>query len=142
MKIIIFKLNDEEYGVEIDQVRSIERVSHVTRIPNMADFIKGVINLRGIVTPIIDLRTRFGIEAINDSDNTRVIIISVKDIEIGLVVDAANEVIEIDENRIEPAPKVIGSVEAEFIRGVIKVENRLLILLHLQKVLNLQEKEL
>lgn len=139
MKVIIFRLNQEEYGIEIDQVRSIERVSHVTRIPNTSDFIKGVINLRGIVTPIVDLRTRFGIEPIDNTDNTRVIIINVKDIEIGLIVDAANEVIEIEENRIEPAPKVIGDVEAEFIRGVIKVENRLLILLHLQKVLNMQE---
>jgi len=139
MKVIIFRLNDEEYGIEIDQVRSIERVSHITRIPNTSSYIKGVINLRGIVTPIVDLRNRFGIEAIEDSDNTRVIIICVKDIEIGLIVDAANEVIEIEETKIEPPPKVIGDVEAEFIRGVIKVGNRLLILLHLHKVLNLQE---
>jgi purine-binding chemotaxis protein CheW len=139
MKVIIFRLNDEEYGLEIDQVRSIERVSHITRIPNTSSYIKGVINLRGIVTPIVDLRNRFDIESIEDSDNTRVIIICVNDIEIGIIVDAANEVIELEETNIEPPPKVIGDVEAEFIRGVIKVGNRLLILLHLHKVLNLQE---
>ncbi|OEH84623.1 chemotaxis protein CheW [Desulfuribacillus stibiiarsenatis] len=139
MKVIIFRLKNEEYGVEIDQVRSIERLSHITRIPNTADFVKGVINLRGIVTPIIDLRKRFHIDHVEDNDQTRVIIISVKDVEIGLIVDAANEVIEIQESKIEPPPKVIDSVEAEYIRGVIKVENRLLILLHLHKVLTIQE---
>lgn len=141
MKIIIFRLNQEEYGVEIDRVRSIERISHITRIPNMESYIKGVINLRGIVTPIIDLRTRFGVSSAEENDSTRVIIISVKDIEIGMIVDAANEVIEIDENRIEPPPKATGDINVEYIRGVIKVDDRLLILLHLQKVLNIHDKE-
>lgn len=134
-KVIVFQLNDEEYAVSVKQVGSIERVEPITRVPQTEDFVKGVINLRGVVTPIIDLRIRFGIEPIEFQDSTRIIIVYINDIEVGLIVDAANDVIDIPESSIEPAPEVVGSVDVDYIEGVAKLENRLLILLDLQKVL-------
>ncbi|MGC4375657.1 chemotaxis protein CheW [Fictibacillus sp. Mic-4] len=138
-KVIVFQLNDEEYGVDVHQVKSIERVLPITRIPRTPDFIKGVINLRGIVTPILNLRSRFNMEEIETNENTRIIIVTVDMMEVGLIVDGANDVIDIPVDAIEPPPEVVGGVCAEYIEGVAKLENRLLILLNLEKVLNQQE---
>ncbi|ANC76883.1 chemotaxis protein CheW [Fictibacillus phosphorivorans] len=135
-KVIIFQLKDEEYAVPVQHVKSIERMQPITRIPRTASFVKGVINLRGVVTPIIDLRSRFEIEEVSHTDTTRIIIVSVGTIEAGLIVDAANDVIDLDKESIEPPPEVVGGVDAEYIRGVAKIEKRLLILLDLVKVLN------
>ncbi|MEN1966853.1 chemotaxis protein CheW [Lentibacillus sp. N15] len=134
-KVIVFQLKDEEYAVPVNQVGSIERFQSITRVPQTADFVKGVINMRGVVTPIIDLRTRFGMEATEHDDTSRIIIVNMDDVEVGLIVDAANDVIDIPENAIEPAPEVVGTVDVDYIEGVAKLENRLLILLNLQKVL-------
>ncbi|UCZ51705.1 chemotaxis protein CheW [Bacillus shivajii] len=141
LKVIVFQLKDEEYGVEVDQVKSIERVQQITRVPHAPKFVKGVINLRGVVTPIIDLRTRFGIEDVEDTNATRIIIISLGEMEVGLVVDAANDVIDIQKDTIEPPPEVVGGIEADYISGVAKLEKRLLILLNLDKVLSHDEKK-
>src|SRR5690606_15020295 len=132
-----------EYAVSVDQVGSIERLQSITRVPQTADFVKGVINLRGVVTPIIDLRVRFGIDETEYSDSTRIIIVYLDDLEVGLIVDVANDVIDIPESSIEPPPEVVGAVNVDYIAGVAKLENRLLILLDLQKVLSQEEvKEL
>ncbi|MUK89893.1 chemotaxis protein CheW [Ornithinibacillus sp. L9] len=142
-KVIVFQLKDEEFAVPVKQVGSIERLMKITRVPQTADFVKGVVNLRGVVTPIIDLRVRFGIEATDYNESTRIIIVSLDDMEVGLIVDAANDVIDIPVNVIEPAPEVVGAVDVDYIEGVAKLENRLLILLDLQKVLTTEEmKEL
>jgi purine-binding chemotaxis protein CheW len=135
-KVIIFQLKDEEYAVPVQHVKSIERMQPITRIPRTVSFVKGVINLRGVVTPIIDLRSRFEIEEVSHTDTTRIIIVSVGTIEAGLIVDAANDVIDLDKESIEPPPEVVGGVDAEYIQGVAKIEKRLLILLDLVKVLN------
>lgn len=139
VKVIVFRLKDEEYGVEVSQVKSIEKLEHITRVPRTPKFVKGVINLRGVVTPIIDLRSRFALEETAYSETTRVIIVTVGELEVGLIVDAANDVIDIPVNAIEPAPEVVGGVEAAYLRGVAKLEKRLLILLNLDKVLNTEE---
>lgn len=136
VKVIVFQLKDEEYGVEVDQVRSIERMQHITRVPRTPDYVKGVINLRGVVTPIIELRKRFGIEVIETTDSTRIIIVAVGNMEVGLIVDAANNVVDIPNNVVEPPPEVVGGIEADYLRGVAKMDKRLLILLNLDKVLN------
>lgn len=135
-KVIVFQLNKEEYAVSVKQVGSIERMQPITRVPQTADFVKGVINLRGVVTPIIDLRTRFGIEPIEVQESTRIIIVNINDMEVGLIVDSANDVIDIPESSVEPAPELVGTVDVDYIEGVAKLENRLLILLDLQKVLS------
>jgi purine-binding chemotaxis protein CheW len=135
-KVIIFQLKDEEYALPVQHVKSIERMQHITRIPRTVNFVKGVINLRGVVTPIIDLRSRFEIESNDYTDTTRIIIVSVGAIEAGLIVDAANDVMDLDKDAIEPPPEVVGGIDAEYIQGVAKIQKRLLILLDLVKVLN------
>jgi len=139
IKVIVFRLKDEEYGVEVNQVKSIERLEHITRVPRTPNFVKGVINLRGVVTPIVDLRRRFGIEETAYNETTRVIIVAVGESEVGLIVDSANDVIDIPINAIEPPPEVVGGIEAVYLRGVAKLDRRLLILLNLDKVLNTEE---
>ncbi|MFZ3587900.1 chemotaxis protein CheW [Bacillus sp. DJP31] len=142
LKVIVFQLAEEEYGVPVGQVRSIEKVQHITRVPKSVGFVKGVLNLRGVVTPIIDLRIRFGLKEIDYTDSTRIIIVTLENMEVGLIVDAANDVLDISNDSIEPPPKVVGVVEADYLKGVIKVGKRLLILLNLESVLNVDELEI
>ncbi|WP_110112811.1 chemotaxis protein CheW [Bacillus sp. CGMCC 1.16541] len=140
MKTIIFQLQDEEYGIPVNQVKSIEKLQHITRVPRTVPFVKGVINLRGVVTPIIDLRSRFGLTSVDYTENTRIIIVSIDDIEVGLIVDAANDVVDIKEGDIEPPPEVVDGIGIDYLNGVIKIDKRLLILLNLQKVLNVHKE--
>ncbi|MGB8955603.1 MAG: chemotaxis protein CheW [Tumebacillaceae bacterium] len=139
IKVIVFRLVDEEYGVEVNQVRSIEKMQSITRVPRTPDFVKGVINLRGVVTPVIDLKTRFNLGEEAYTDSTRMIIVAVDDMEVGLIVDAANDVIDIPVNVIELPPSVVGGINANYLRGVAKLQDRLLIMLNLDKVLSNEE---
>ncbi|QTM99433.1 chemotaxis protein CheW [Sediminibacillus dalangtanensis] len=139
IKAIIFQLNDEEFAISVQQVSGIERMQHITRVPQTASFVKGVINLRGVVTPIIDLRKRFGLDAAEFTDSTRMIIVYMDEMEVGLIVDAAYDVIDIPEEAVEPAPEVVGAVDVDYIEGVAKLEDRLLILLNLNNVLTDEE---
>jgi len=139
IKVIVFQLMDKEYAIPVSHVQGIEKMMYITRVPRTEKFVKGVINLRGVVTPIIDLRERFGLPPVENTESVRIIIVQLDDIEVGFVVDSANDVIDIPVNSIEPQPEVVGVKEEAFISGVSKIGNRLLILLHLDKVLNLSE---
>ncbi|MCR8630791.1 chemotaxis protein CheW [Paenibacillus radicis (ex Xue et al. 2023)] len=140
IKVIVFALAHEEYGVEVEKVRTIERMQPMTRVPKTPEFVKGVINLRGVVTPVIDLRGRFGFTENEYTDNTRIIIVAVKDIEVGLIVDSANDVIDVDTDCIDDPPEVVGGIKARYLQGIAKVsDTRLLILLNLEEVLNKSE---
>jgi len=136
MKVIVFQLEDKEYAIPVSHVQGIERLLHITRVPKTPNYVKGVINLRGVVTPIIDLRERFSLPASDNQDATRIIIVSIKDTEVGFIVDSANDVLDINVKSIEPQPEVVGTTEEEFISGVARLDNRLLILLQLEKVLD------
>ncbi|MEG0472495.1 MAG: chemotaxis protein CheW [Solibacillus sp.] len=136
LKVIVFQLADKEYAIPVSHVKGIEKLMHITRVPKTARFVKGVINLRGVVTPVIDLRERFELPIPENEETTRIIIITLETMEVGFVVDSANDVLDIDSESIEQQPEVVGSLEEEFIAGVTKLDNRLLILLHLDKVLN------
>ncbi|MGA9226664.1 MAG: chemotaxis protein CheW [Mesobacillus sp.] len=143
LKVIVFQLNEKEYAVPVGQVKSIEKIMHFTRVPHTSPYIKGVMNLRGVVTPLIDLRVRFGIEEHGYTDSSRVIIVSVAEAEVGLIVDGANDVIDIPSSIVEPPPEIVGAEAAEFINGVIKLDKRLLILIDLENILGvLEEKDL
>ncbi|MFT9597134.1 chemotaxis protein CheW [Mesobacillus sp.] len=139
LKVIVFQLNDKEYGVPVSQVKSIEKIMHITRVPHTNPFVKGVMNLRGVVTPLLDLRVRFGIEEQAYNEGTRVIIVSVEDKEVGLIVDGANDVIDIPTSLIEPPPEVVGIAAEGFIDGVANLDKRLLILIDLNKILESDE---
>lgn len=136
IKVIVFQLADKEYVIPVSQVQSIEKIMDITRVPKTPSFVKGVINLRGVVTPIIDLRERFELPADPLDDRSRMIMIKADDIEVGLIVDAANDVLDIPTSAIEPQPDVVGTIESEFIAGVAKLDRRLLVLLQLDKVLS------
>ena len=136
LKVVVFQLADKEYVIPVSQVQGIEKLIHITRVPKTPSFVKGVINLRGVVTPIIDLKSRFGLGESNLNDSSRIIIISLDDMNVGVIVDSANDVLDISKDSIEPQPEVVGGLEQDFIAGVTKIDKRLLILLHLDLVLN------
>lgn len=136
LKVVVFQLLDKEYVIPVNQVKAIEKLIHITRVPKTPSYVKGVINLRGVVIPIIDLKNRFGLAESEINDNSRIIIISLEDMEVGVIVDSANDVLDIPMDAIEPQPEVVGGLEQDFINGVAKIDRRLLILLHLDLVLN------
>jgi purine-binding chemotaxis protein CheW len=135
IKVIVFQLMDMEYAINVDVVQSIEKVQSITRVPKTPSYIKGVINLRGIVTPIVDLRERFELASNEMDDSTRIIIVTLEKYDVGLIVDAANDVLDIPVESIGPQPEVVGSIESDFISGVAKVGKHLLVMLNLDKVL-------
>jgi len=139
---VIFKLGNEEYGVDIMHVKEISEHKESMKVPKVSDFIEGIVNYRGIITPIINLRKRFGMPLLEITSNTRIIIIYMKDKQVGFLVDDASQVLTIDEKDIDPAPELIsGDVEERFISGIAKVAERMIIILDLEKVLSEEEKE-
>lgn len=140
IKVIVFKLGSEEYGIEVDKVQTIERLMPITRVPKTYAFIKGVINLRGVVIPVIDLRGRFGLPEAEYTDQTRIIIVAVNEMEVGFIVDSASDVIDLNSDNIDSPPEVVGGIKAKYLRGVAKInDERLLIMLNLSEVLNKSE---
>jgi purine-binding chemotaxis protein CheW len=140
LKVIVFTLAHEEYGIEVDKVRTIERLVPITRVPKTPAFVKGVINLRGIVIPIIDLRGRFGLPETELTENSRIVIVAAEELEVGFIVDSANDVMDVMSDAIENPSEVLGGIKAKYLSGVAKIgDNRLLILLNLAEVLSRNE---
>lgn len=139
---VVFRLDKEEFGIDIMNVKEIMPYEESTKIPNSPDFIEGVINYRGNVIPIINLSKRFKLEIKEASGDTRIIVINIEDKEIGFVVDEASQTIRLTKDQIDPAPDIISEVDRRYIRGVGKIdEKRLLILLDLQRILTDEEIE-
>ncbi len=142
IQVIVFSLGDERYGVDISQVREIIRPTKITRIPNAPDFVEGVINLRGQITTIINLRKRFGLPPKEIDNDTRIIVVEYNNAVIGMMVDTVNEVKYLSAKDIDPLPNIITSrSEAKFLKGVGKLPDGLLILIDLNKILNEDEVE-
>ena len=140
IQLIVFNLGDEEYGADINQVREIIRTGAITPIPDSPDFIKGVSNIRGEIPVIVDLKSRFFLSAVNREVEDRHIVITEQDKNIfGLLVDEVTEVLRIPETDIKPAPELVTKIEREYVNGVVTLENRLIILLDLAKVLSADE---
>jgi purine-binding chemotaxis protein CheW len=141
LQLVTFKIGEEEFGVDILRVQEIIRTMEITRVPNSPDFVEGVINLRGKVIPIIDLRRRFGLEMREHDKHTRIIVIEINGMIVGFVVDAVHEVLRIPEDTVEPPPPaVMGGIDSEYISGVGKLNDRLLILLELNRLLSREEQ--
>lgn len=136
LQLVTFKLGNEEFGVDILKVQEINRMMEITRIPNAPPFIEGVINLRGKIIPIVDLRKKLGFMNGNmfSEKTTRIIVVELDGLVLGFIVDSVSEVLRIPENTIEPPPSIVGGVESDYIEGVGKLDNRLLILLELKKL--------
>jgi purine-binding chemotaxis protein CheW len=143
LQLVTFKLGDEEFGVDILKVQEINRMMDITRIPNAPPFIEGVINLRGKIIPIVDLRKRLGF--LNGTSftekTTRIIVVELDGLVLGFIVDSVSEVLRIPENTIEPPPSIVGGVESDYIEGVGKLDNRLLILLELKKLFSCPDRK-
>ena len=139
-QVVSFKLGSEEYGVDIAQVQEINRMVAVTHVPRAPQFMEGVINLRGQLIPIIDLRTRFGMPRAEHTKNTRIVVTEIAAKRVGMVVDSVSEVLRLPNDAIEDAPEMITGVDTEYIRGVGKVEDRLIILLDLARIVSNAEK--
>ncbi|MCP4396997.1 MAG: chemotaxis protein CheW [bacterium] len=134
-KYLTFALAEEEYGLEILKVREIISMSEITSVPKTPEFVKGVINLRGKVIPIIDLRLKFAMEETPYTDETCIIVANVNEVEIGIIVDHVSEVLDIAGDDIEDAPEFGASVDIDFILGMGKTEGRVTILLDICKVI-------
>lgn len=139
-QIVVFKLADESYGVSIHLVREINALQPITSVPHTPDFIEGVTNLRGKVIPVLDLRKRLGLPAENGRD-TRIMVVEHHQETIGMIVDAVSEVLTVDPAAVEPPSPYVVSVDTEYITGILKLEDRLVILLDLTRVLNPGEEE-
>ena len=137
-KFLTFMLADESYGVEILKVREIIGLINITAVPRMPAFMKGVINLRGKVSPVADLRLKFGLDEIEHTEQTCIIMVDVGK-EIGIIVDMVSEVLDIKGENIEPPPAMGGSVDTSFILGMGKVGDAVKILLNIDKVLSSDE---
>ena len=142
LQLVTFSIGDEEFGVNILKVQEIIRSMEITKVPRAPEFVEGVINLRGKVIPIIDLRRRFGLKPKAHDKNTRIIVIEITNIVVGFVVDAVSEVLRIPASTVEPPPPVVARVDSEYISGVGKLADRLLIMLDLDRLLSSDDMEL
>lgn len=139
-QLVVFQLSNETYGIEISAVHEIIRMQSITKVPRTPSFVEGVINLRGRIVPVIDLHKRFELPLEEETVHSRIIVVEVKGVTVGMVVDSVSEVLRIPENNIEPPPPAIsGGIETEYLRGVGKWKEKLIILLDLQKVLDKSE---
>ncbi len=140
-QLVVFELANEFYGIDIAVVESIIKMQEITQLPQTPAYIKGVTNLRGTVLPVIDLRIRFGLETQRDTKQTRVIIVTMGTVKVGLMVDGVSEVLRISDESIEPLPPMVNSVNSDFLKGIVRLEDRLIILLEVEKVLDLEEQQ-
>lgn len=142
LQLVTFSISEEEFGVNILKVQEIIRTMEITKVPRAPEFVEGVINLRGKVIPIIDLRRRFNLAPKPHDKNTRIIVIEINNIIVGFVVDAVSEVLRIPASTVEPPPPVVAGVDSDYVSGVGKLQERLLIMLDLDKLLSSEDMEM
>jgi purine-binding chemotaxis protein CheW len=140
-EFLSFRLGQEEYAIDILQVREIRPHERVTRIAELPEFIRGVINLRGTIVPIVDLRVKFGLPAAHDA-STVVIILHIAGRPVGIVVDAVSDVVAVLPEQVKPAPDVASVIRAGFIKGIATVEERLLIIVDIERLMSSHEMAL
>ena len=138
---VTFKLNGEEYGVDIKDVQEITDFEGCTEIPDMPKFIKGIINIRGTITPVIDLKERLKIIKANEKNDKKIIIINVEGKQIGFIIDSASRVLTLNDEQIDPTPEIISEVVENYIIGVGKLGEELMLILDLKKMLTIKELE-
>lgn len=141
LQLVSFHIGAEEFGLDILRVQEINRMVEITRVPNSPHFVSGVINLRGRVIPIVDLRERFGLARKDNDKNTRIIVVELKGRVVGFVVDSVQEVLRIPKSITEPPPPMVAGIGSEYITAVGKLEDRLLILIDLERILTSTEQD-
>ena len=136
-KYVVFRIEEEEYGADIQKVTTIERVLSITKIPKTHHYVKGVINLRGEIIPVLDLRSRLGFQEVDNTDETRTIVIRLGELVVGFIVDAVSEVLEIRNDCIESSESFNSSISSNFVLGVGKSNERILTLLNFEEIAKL-----
>ncbi len=139
IQLVVFSLGREEFAVEVTQVREIMRMEEITRMPKSPHFVEGIINLRGQIIAVIDLAKRLNLEAAERGSESRIIVVEADDVKVGMIVDSVSEVLRVSREAVEPSPTLASDVSAAYLQGVVKQDNRLIILLDLTKVLSLDE---
>lgn len=138
LQLVSFNIGSEEFGVDILKVQEINRMVEITKVPQAPNYVEGVINLRGKVIPIIDLRKRFNLELKEQDKNTRIVVVDIVGNIMGMIVDSVSEVLRLPANTVEPPPDLVTGINSEYINGVAKLEDRLLIFLDLSKVVDME----
>jgi purine-binding chemotaxis protein CheW len=141
MQLVSFRLAEEEYGIEITRIQEIILLGEITRVPRTPDYIKGLINLRSEVIPVVDLRRRFGLPAQEPTDETRIMVINVRGKTLGMIVDAVSEVLRVSKDQVVPPPPAVTASGREYLTGLVNLDNRLLILLDIDQVLGNEEED-
>lgn len=139
-QLVVFQLGAELYGVEIARVHEIIRLQTVTRVPRAPAFVDGVINLRGKVIPVVDLRRRFGLPTAEHSRASRIVVVEIGDQVVGIVVDGVSEVLRVNTAVVEPPSPVVAGIDSEYLDGIAKLPDRLVILLDLDRILARDER--
>ncbi len=134
IQLVSFRLGNEEFGIDILKVQEINRMVEITKVPEAPHYCEGVINLRGKVIPVINLRTKFSLDPLEWDKSTRILVCDVNSHVIGMIVDSVEEVIKIPQSTIEPAPDIVTTVSSDYINGIAKQETRLLIFLDVGKI--------
>lgn len=140
--LVVFHLARQTYGVDIGAVHEIIRLQSITKVPRTPTFVEGVINLRGKIVPVIDLHKRFDLTAGEATEHTRIMVVEVGGLNVGMIVDAVSEVLRLPQSNIEPPPPMISGIDVAYLRGVGKWGDKLIILLDIQRVLLEEEKQL
>jgi len=141
-EFLAFSLGDEVYGIDILKVQEIRGYEPVTKIANTPDFIKGVINLRGVIVPIVDMRVKFRLDAVDYNQFTVVIVLNVCDRVIGMVVDGVSDVIELAPEHIHAAPQFGASLDTQYLRGMATMDDRMVILVDIERLMSASDMEL
>ncbi|RUR31001.1 chemotaxis protein CheW [Vreelandella andesensis] len=141
-EFLVFSLGDEEYAIDILKVQEIRGYENVTRIANAPDFIKGVTNLRGVIVPIVDLRIKFHLDSVEYGGQTVVIVVNVADRVVGIVVDGVSDVMTLTPEQIKPAPEFGVTLSSDFLSGLGSLEDRMLVLVDIDKLLTSEEMAL
>lgn len=141
LQLVSFKIGDAEFGVDILKVQEINKMMDLTTVPNTPPFVEGVVNLRGRIIPVLNLRSRLGLEVKEYDSETRIIVVELIDKTIGFIVDQVEEVLRIPKNITEAPPEIVAGVGSEYITAIGKLDDRLLILLDLTKILSSTEQE-
>lgn len=139
LQLVSFNLDEEEYGVDILSVREINKMMSITKIPNSPVYVEGVINLRGRIIPVVNLRSKMELTKKENDKHTRIIVVDINNKTIGFIVDRVSEVLRVPRTLMETPPEIVTDTQSKFITAVGKLEDRLLILLDLNKVFSADE---